>query len=409
MSAYAGGLRCPVCGFETGEADWHQGCPQCRPGGRSVNLLPRYDLDRAEFESDETAPGLFKYRGLLPLPAGVAPVSLGEGGTPLIPLDGLAAELGVGRFLLKDETRNPTWSYKDRLAAVAVTKAKHEGADTVVVASTGNHGAAAAAYAAAAGLRCVALTVASVPLTMKVLMQVYGAAVAAIEDLEGRWTVMRAGVRERGWVPVSGFADPPAGSNPWGVDGYKTIAYELFDDLGAAPDVVVVPTAYGDGLVGIFRGFLDLVKLGRADRVPQMVAVDPFGAYAAGLAEGRPVWMERRPSVAFSIATPIATEQGLVAIRESGGTAVEVGDDTEIMAAQHRLASTGIYLEASAAISLPAVRRLAEEGRVGPATTVVAIGTATGLKDVGATADMLPEVPVIEATLEALDEVIATR
>ena len=183
----------------------------------------------------------------------------------------------------------------------------------------------------------------------------------------------------------------------------------MFDDLGTAPDVVVVPTAYGDGLVGIFRGFLDLVKLGRADRVPQMVAVDPFGAYAAGLAEGRPVWMERRPSVAFSIATPIATEQGLVAIRESGGTAVEVGDDTEIMAAQQRLASTGIYLEASAAISLPAVRRLAKKGRVGPTTTVVAIGTATGLKDVGATADMLPEVPVIEATLEALDEVIATR
>lgn len=409
MSAYIGGLCCPVCSFEGGEDDWHQGCPRCRSDGRSVNLLPRYDLAQSEFESDETAPGLFKHRGLLPLPAGVAPVSLGEGGTPLIALDGLAAELGVGRFLLKDETRNPTWSYKDRLAAVAVTKAQHEGADTIVVASTGNHGAAAAAYAAAAGLRCVALTVTSVPLTMKVLMQVYGATVAAVDDLEGRWTVMRAGVRERGWVPVSGLADPPAGSNPWGVDGYKTIAYELLDDLGAAPDVVIVPTAYGDGLVGIFRGFSDLVELDRADRVPQMVAVDPFGAYSAGVAEGRPVLMQRRPSVAFSIATPIATEQGLVAIRESGGTAVEVGDDGEILAAQQRLALEGIYLEAAAAVSLPAARRLVEDGRVGPTTTVVVIGTSTGLKDVGATAETLPEVPVIAATLEAFDEVVATR
>ena len=372
-------------------------------------MLPRYDFDQSEFLSDKAAPGLFKYRELLPLPVGVTPVSLGEGGTPLIRLDGVAAELGVGRFLIKDETRNPTWSYKDRLAAVAVTKAKHDGADTVVVASTGNHGAAVAAYAAAAGLRCVALTVASVPLTMKVLMQVYGAAVVAVDDLEGRWTLMRAGVRERGWIPVSGIADPPAGSNPWGVDGYKTISYEVFEELGAIPDVVVVPTAYGDGLAGISRGFADLVELGNADRVPQMVAVDPFGAYAAGLGEGRPVWMERRPSVAFSIATPIATEQGLVAIRESGGTAIGVGDDAEIMAAQRRLALAGIYLEASSAISLPAVRRLVEGGQVGLDTTVVAIGTATGLKDVGVTAGLLPSVPVIEPTLEALDRAITIR
>jgi len=409
VSAYAGGLSCPVCGLETGENDWHHGCPRCRADGRSVNLLPRYEIEPGGIDRDATAPGLFKHRSLLPLSADVTPVSLGEGGTPIIPLDGVAEELGVGRFLLKDETRNPTWSYKDRLAAVAVTKAKHDGADTVVVASTGNHGAAVAAYAAAAGLRCVALTVASVPLTMKVLMQVYGAAVAAVDDLEGRWALMRAGVRERGWVPVSGLADPPAGSNPWGVDGYKTIAYELFDELGAVPDVVVVPTAYGDGLIGIFRGFSDLVAMGLTDRVPQMVAVDPFGAYAAGLAEGRPAWMERRPSVAFSIATPIATEQGLFAIEQSGGTAVGVGDDTEIMAGQQRLARQGIYLEASSAISLPAVRRLVEAGRVGPETVVVAVGTATGLKDVGATADLLAEVPVIEPSLEALDEAIATR
>ncbi len=372
-------------------------------------MLPRYDFGQSEFSSDSTAPGLFKYRELLPLPAGVTPVSLGEGGTPLVQLDGVAEELGVGRFLIKDETRNPTWSYKDRLAAVAVTKAKHDGTDTVVVASTGNHGAAVAAYAAAAGLRCVALTVASVPLTMKVLMQVYGADVVAVDDLEDRWTLMRAGVRERGWVPVSGIADPPAGSNPWGVDGYKTISSELFEELGAVPDIVVVPTAYGDGIAGIARGFADMVELGRTDRVPQMVAVDPFGAYAAGLEEGRPVWIERGASVAFSIATPIATEQGLAAIRASGGTAIGVGDDAEIMEAQRRLASAGIYLEASSAISLPAVRRLVEGGRAGPDTTVVVIGTATGLKDVGVTANLLPDVPVIEPTLEALEGAIAIR
>ncbi len=409
MSAYAGGLSCPRCGFETGEGDWYRGCSECRSAGRSVNLHPRYDLDGISYERDDDVAGLFRYGSLLPFPDGADPVTLGEGGTPLIPFARLAADLGVGRFLVKDESRNPTWSYKDRLAAIAMTRARAVGADTVVVASTGNHGAAAAAYAAAAGLRCIAITIASVPLTMKVLMQVYGADVVAVDDLEGRWDLMRSGVAERGWVPISGIADPPAGSNPWGVDGYKTIAYELFDDLGEVPDIVVVPAAYGDGLAGIFRGFKDLVALGRAARVPQMVAVDPFGAYAAALVQERPVVVERNPSVAFSIATPIATEQGLIAIRQSGGTAVGVSDDAEIMAAQQRLARQGIYLEASSAIVLPALRRLVDAGTVGAQSTVVAIGTSSGLKDTAATAGRLPPVMVIEPTLDALDQALATR
>jgi threonine synthase len=366
---------------------------------------PVYDLSR-DPGADDRAPGIFRHRRLLPLRDGDQPVSLGEGGTPLLPMRRIGEALGLEALSLKDETRGPTWSYKDRLAAVAVTRARADGAPAVVVGTTGNHGAAAAAYAAAAGLRCVAITLVSVPETMKVLMQVLGAEVVAVREPADRWALMREVVAGRGWVPLSGLADPPVGSNPFGVDGYKTIAYEIVDDLGDAPAAVLVPVAYGDGLAGIHRGFRDLVALGQIGRLPRMIAVEPLGPYRASLDGGGeiPARVPGRPSVAFSIAGTTATRQGLDAIRASGGTSVVVGNDREILAAQRRIAAEeGVYLEASAAIVLPAVERLAAAGDLDPELPVVLLGTSSGLKDVGATAAVLPEVPVIGPSAAELD------
>jgi threonine synthase len=370
-----------------------------------MNVHPTYDLG-SDVSKDPDAPGLFRYRRLLPLRSGDDPVSLGEGDTPLLPLQRLGEALGLDAVLLKDETRGPTWSYKDRLAAVAVTRARADGADTVVVGTTGNHGAASAAYAAAARLRCVAITLSSVPETMKVLMQVLGADVVAVDHPAHRWTLMRELVTERGWIPLSGLADPPVGSNPFGVEGYKTIAYELVDELGLAPQAVLVPIAYGDGLAGIHRGFQDLLTLGRIDALPRMIAFEPLGPYTASRAAGGeiPVSVDPRSSVAFSIAGSVATRQGLDAIRHSGGRAVIVGDDDEIMAAQRRIASEeGLYLEAAAAVVLPALEKLVAAEELDPARPVVVIGTSSGLKDVGATASRLPVVPVIGPYVAELD------
>jgi threonine synthase len=353
-------------------------------------------------------PGLFRFRDLLPLRAGTVAVSLGEGGTPLVDLPELAAQVGVGRLLVKDETRNPTWSYKDRLAAVGLTTATELGVDTVVVCSTGNHGAAVAAYAARAGVRCVVLTLQSVPEAMKTLMGVYGASVAALRTGPERWALMRELVAERGWMPMSGHADPPVGSPSYGIDGYKTIAYELFEQLSGLPDVVVVPTAYADGLTGIARGFDDLVTLGLADRVPRLLAAEPFGPLRSALENGtdRPGPVPAGPSLSFSIASPVGTYQGLVSLRRSGGGAVAVPDDETVMDAQQRLGRQGLYLEASSAIALPALERWQQDGEVGERDTVVLIGTSTGLKDVGATAARLSPVPVIDARIAALDAVL---
>jgi threonine synthase len=407
MSArYLGHLRCPRCGQDAPESRAPFGCRQCAHSGFGVNLTPVYALTPGSLPLESPAPGIFGFRRLLPLGPHDAPVTLGEGHTPLIPLDRLGPRLGLGRLLLKDESRNPTWSYKDRLAAVAITKAAASGASTVVVSSTGNHGAAVAAYAAAAGLRCVVLTLSSVPRQMSILMQAYGATVVAYENSQDRWSVMRAAVDEFGWTPISGLVSPPIGSNPFGIEGYKTIAYEIWQQLGETPGVVVAPVAYGDGLAGIRRGFADLVALGLATRVPRLVAVDPFGAYARGLysRDGTLPTVLTEPSMAFSVATPVATHQGLDAIRATSGTAVAEPSDAAIAGMQLELASTeGFYVEGASALTLLAAHQLADRGWINDDDSVVVLSTSTGLKDPGATANHLPDPSVLEPSLAALE------
>src|SRR5262249_8050164 len=256
------GLQCLRCRalFDAGLV--FAGCPRCREHGVSVNLTVALDLGPLAGATLDAlggeGRGLWRFRHLLPVD-GAAPVTLGEGGTPLVHLERLGRRLGIPRLYAKDESQNPTWSYKDRLCSVAVTHAGQGGARGVVVSSTGNHGASTAAYAARAGLPCVIFTLASVPDTMKTLMQAYGAAVVACPTSESRWTLMREAVERLGWYPTSGFVLPPLGSNPYGIEGYKTLAYEVVEDLGGtAPDMVVVPSAYSDGLHGIGKGMAEL-------------------------------------------------------------------------------------------------------------------------------------------------------
>ena len=407
MSAYLGYLECPRCKLQTSEEEAYWGCASCLEEGLPVNIHPVYDLGGSVLDLQNSASGIFRYQSLLPITGQRSPVSLGEGSTPLVHLAELGTQIGLENLFIKDETRNPTWSYKDRLSAVAVNHARESGASTVVVATTGNHGAAVAAYAAAAGLNCVILTLDSVPAEMKVLMQVYGAQVVALSSGPERWELMRSAVKAFGWTPMSGLADPPVGSNPFGIDGYKTIAYELVEDLGRQPDCVVVPTAYGDGLTGIYRGFMDLKDLGMIDAIPKMVAAEPLGPYAASLQDGgeMPIRVQPRNSVAFSIASPVATYQGVQTIRNSGGMAVAIEEDATITHAQRQLAAAGFYLETSAAICLPAAARLAGE-TLSKEDLVVLVATSSGLKDTRGTASGLAAVPTISPDLNELSRIV---
>jgi len=403
------GLSCLRCRARFDEPRLFTGCPRCRAQGVAVNLTVEYDLSPlAGITTDTfgtTARGLWRFRHLLPVRP-TAPISLGEGATPLVHLERLGRRLGLPRLYAKDESQNPTWSYKDRLCATAVTHAVETGARVITISSTGNHGASTAAYAARAGLPCVIFTLASVPETMKTLMQAYGAAVVACPTSESRWDLMRQGVERFGWYPTSGFVTPPVGSNPWGVEGYKTIAYELAEDLGwTAPDVVVVPSAYSDGLYGIWKGWTELQTLGLVKHAPRMIAAEPFGPLAHALEHGlqAPEPVEApAPSVAFSIASRYGTWQGLAALRESGGTGVRLTDEG-VLEAQRALArEEGLFVEPSSAAALTAVMQLVARGSLDAEQTVVVVLTSGGLKDTGASRTWLPPVPAADGGFDRL-------
>ena len=382
------------------------GCPRCRQDGISVNLSVRLDLaPLAGIRADalpSTPRGLWRFAAVLPVAAERA-VTLGEGATPLVHLERLGRRLGLPRLYAKDESRNPTWSYKDRLCAVAVSHAAATGARVITISSTGNHGASTAAYAARAGLPCVIFTLASVPETMKTLMQAYGAAVVACPTSESRWALMKEGVERLGWYPTSGFVMPPIGSNPYGIEGYKTIAWEIAEDLGwTAPGVVVVPSAYSDGLYGVWKGWRELQTLGLIKETPRMIAAEPFGPLAHAIERGleNPEPVARGESVAFSIASPYSTWQGLAALKQSGGAGERITDEG-IFEAQRELGrAEGIFVEPSSATGLTAVMQLAKRNALDPEQAVVVVLTSSGLKDPGASRTWLPPVPDAPADLD---------
>ncbi len=404
VSALAG-LECLRCGTAYGTIDLFTGCPRCLADGRPSNVTPTYRIDEVGWTREgleRRPPTMWRYRELLPVRG--EPVTLGEGATPLLALPRLGRRWGVDRLYLKDESRNPTGSFKDRLAAVVASRAREVGASVVAIASSGNAGAALAAYAGRAGLRCVVLTAAGAPAALVAQMLALGACLVATPTARDRWTLLRQGVEALGWYAAGNFHYPPVGSNPYGVDGYKTIAFEILADLGwEVPGVVALPVCYGDGLWGMARGFREAHRLGLVDGEPHLVAGEVFGPLARALAEGldHVPQVPAGPSVAFSIAAGISTYQALHALRGRGEACVL--DDAELLQAQEALgALEGIFVEPSAAAGVAAVRRLAAQGRLPHGAPVVAVATAGGLKDVEAVRSRQPSVPVVEPTLPAM-------
>lgn len=400
------GLACIRCGATFPVEPRFDGCPRCAPGV-PVNLAPVYDeTSRPAFRVEALGDrplSMWRYEELLPVAAAEA-VTLNEGMTPLTPVARYGARLGVPRLLIKDESRNPTWSFKDRLASVAVSMARRFGARVIGCSSSGNAGAAAAAYAARAGLPCVAITFAGAAGPMVTQMRAYGAMVVATREKGDRWTLLRRCVEELGWYPTTPFFGPPVGSNAYGVEGYKTLAYEVAEQLGwRAPDWCVLPVAYGDALAGMWRGFEELARLGVIRTRPRMVAAEIYGSLAEAERTGAaavPLVDRDHDSIASSIATLQSTYQALHAIRASGGLAHRVGAE-DLLALQAGLAtSEGIYAEPSSVAPLSAVRALRRGGAIREDHTVVVLMTETGLKDPEATAARAGAIPLVGGDLE---------
>ena len=351
----ASALVCVRCSARYAVDRFADDCPACRSAGVPSNLTVAYDVQPGHgLPPRETSPrprSMWRWDGFLPVAAADA-VSLGEGDTPLLPVPCL----GLGDLWIKDESRNPTWSFKDRLASGALSMARRFGARVIASSSSGNAGAAAAAYAAKAGLPCIVFTFVGSAGPLVLQMRAYGAMVVKVADKADRWRLQSAGVRAFGWYPTSPFFGPVVGSNPYGMEGYKTIAYEIAEAFDwSPPDWCVLPVCYGDALYGMWKGFEELRAAGWIDRVPRFVAAEVSGSLAAAMSGGDampPDVARNAPSIATSIGASQGTVQSLEVLRRSRGAAVAVGDDELRRWVVTLAAKEGLWPEASSVAPL---------------------------------------------------------
>jgi len=359
------------------------GCPRTSTEAEQfpLELAYRYEqVDPSIFEQPPL-PGLDRWAALLPplMPG----LSMGEGGTALIEVPRIAQWAGLkSKLYVKDESGNPTWSHKDRLNLCTVSAAVASGAPGIAVASSGNHGASAAAYAARAGLQCIVVSSPGIAPVFQQFIKAYGAALVTVPT-DRRWPVLRDLVARTGFHPVSNLTRYHTG-HPFGPEGYKTIAYEIFGSLGGqVPGAVVIPTGYGELLYGVCKGFKELQLLGVADRMPRIFSAEPAarGPLARALAAGKKmIEVEPRAGLASSVMGTVNSYRGVLAIEQSDGAALTVSDD-DMLETRRELARDGQWQELSGAAGLAALR-VALRGGMKIDGPVVAVLTSSGLKDV---------------------------
>ena len=315
-----------------------------------------------------------RYREHLPISASTPDVDLHEGSTPLVPSRNIGRALGLAKLYFKYEGLNPTGSFKDRGMVVAVARALEAGSRVLMCASTGNTSASMAAYAARMGVRAI-VVVPSGEIAMNKLSQalMYGAKVVA---LKGSFDVALEAVRDlTSRYPVALMNSV----NPDRLEGQKTAAFEIVDDLGDAPDYLLLPVGNAGNITAYWKGFREYHAAGRSTRLPRMVGAQAEGA--APIVTGMPIAHPRTVASAIRIGNPASWEGATSARDESGGLIAAV-TDTEILAAQIRLANTeGLFAEPASAAPLALLFRLVMEGKIEKDATAVVVLTGSGLKD----------------------------
>jgi len=321
-------------------------------------------------------PLLERYRELLARRDEVFPITLGEGGTPLIHARRLGEELGLDRLFLKFEGTNPSGSFKDRGMVLAVNRAVADGARAIVCASTGNTSASAAAYAASAGIPCFVVLPAGKVARGKLAQAV--AAGARLVMVDGNFDAALAAVRRLG---EEGAAAVVNSINPDRIAGQQTVAWEIVDALGESPEAVALPVGNAGNITAAWSGFRRYADEGRtpAGRRPRMLGFQAEGA--APIVRGEPVEHPETAATAIRIGNP-ASWEGAVAARDESGGVIEAVPDEEILAMQLRILRTeGIFCEPASATGVAGVARLAVEERLHRSEGVVCILTGHGLKD----------------------------
>ena len=379
-------LACRDCGRVQSLGIYPRGCPACTQAGKHGILEVTYEyggavrtaLQRA-FDSPR-AHSVWRFDVLLPMTARDAhAVTLGEGGTPLVEAGWLSDFASLQTVFLKNETSNPTWCSKDRGNAVSVSVGRALKARGMVAVTTGNHGASTAAYSGHAGVPCIVLLAVESDVIHRAMVAAYGGAGIVSARREA---LLRHLVHELGWFAVTSMGDADA-PNPFGVEAYKTIAYELFEDLEGVPDAVIVPAASGDLLYGVYKGFRELRELGLAQTCPRLIGCQAEGAAPLAHAfhdrlNDVPV-LSQPKTMAISIGDATGGKPALEAVQDSGGDIVTVTDE-EILAAQRHLASHGVLVETASASSVAGAAAGLRAGVIRSRDKVVCVVTGSGAK-----------------------------
>jgi threonine synthase len=376
-------VECTVCGHRHDPKRLLAVCERC-----GQMLAARYDLERvAGHVSKDTLrsrpPGMYRFRELTPLDDGEEPITLGEGGTPLLALPRLGAHLGLRRLWAKDEGLNPTGSFKARGLGMAITRARTLGARGFVIPSAGNAGGAAAAYGARAGLPVAVIVPRGTPAAAVAEAALAGARVFTIEG-----SIATAGQVVGQVAPRIGWFDLSTLKEPYRLEGKKTMGLELAEQLGwRMPDIVLYPTGGGTGLVGIPKGFEELRQMGWiTGRQPRYYAIQAEGcapvvkAFREG-AETTMPWPDPTTHAAgLRVPSPFAGRQMLRLLRETGGGAHAVSEDA-IVEAQRLLARIeGIWTVPEAAALVAALLRMKEHGEAPADAEIVMVFTGAGIK-----------------------------
>ncbi|MBI3173219.1 MAG: threonine synthase [Chloroflexi bacterium] len=377
-------LVCSDCGTHYSAAEIHTYCPDCQ-----APLLVRYDLEQAARRVDreevhKRSKGMWRWRELLPVLDPQNMITLGEGDCALLSLPHVGGMLGLSNLYVKDESSNPTGSFKARGLSAAVSKAKELGVEKVIIPTAGNAGGAMAAYAARAGMRALIYMPKDTPIANILESRIAGAEVILVDGLISDAAGM-AGLkaREEGWFDVSTFKEP------YRMEGKKVMGYELAEHFDwSLPDVIIYPTGGGTGLVGMWKAFDELEKLGwlKNTKRPRMVSVQADGcapvvkAFLAG-ADFCDFWLGAQ-TLASGLRVPKSFADRLIlsAIRESKGTAVAVSDESIVEYQKKLAAQEGIFAAPEGAATLAALAALVEQKWIQPDERVVLFNTGSGLK-----------------------------
>jgi threonine synthase len=405
---------CSLCGAEYGPEDVTYTCPK---DGGNLDVILNYDKIKAQFSPDRfmTLPeaSLWRYLNLLPVedPGGLGTPLRRAGWTPVYKSARLADQLGLQHLWIKDESPNPTASFKDRASAIVVARAAQIGAEITVAASTGNAGAALAGMAAAVGAKAVIFAPKTAPPAKIAQLIVFGAKVLLVDgNYDQAFDLSIEATHTFGWYNRN------TGFNPFTAEGKKTAAFEIWEQVirsqpkGAKPLTVFISVGDGNIISGVHKGFKDLHALGWLPDIPRIIGVQSTGSAAIANAFHRgdeDIQPVQADTLADSISVDLPRDgvRAVRAARETGGTYITV-PDAEILKAIAELGKVGIFAEPAASTAYAGLVKAVDEKLVAPDDPILVLNTGSGLKDVKAAMQAVPEAPVIEPTLDAVRKVL---